>query len=305
MSKSYFQVKDRWYVKVQQALVFALLGVVRTITWPVPTRALSGAAAWVSSGLAMLIPGVRRRALRNLALIWPDMPEEKRRAIARAAAGHFGRLGIEYSRLRRTVRETPFHAEGIDQLQAAKAAGKGAILVTAHFGNWEFARMAAKQQGCETGIIYRAFNNRYLDAYTQGLITACGEPVLQKGRSGMRNLVAHVRKGGFVMILVDQRNSGAPFLDFMGQPAETVTVAADLAAKMGAALIPTRSVRNLEEGRFDVTFEQPITGDDANDMMQKVNDRIGAWVSETPEQWLWYHRRWKSNMRSRERPETE
>ena len=305
VSKSYYMVKDRWYTKLQQAVVFGITFVVRVLTWPVPTPWLSGLAAWVSGRFAMAVPGLRRRALRNLDRVWPDRPKDERRAIARDAAAHFGRLGIEYSRLRRAIREIPFQCSGVEHLQDAKAAGKGAILVTAHYGNWEFARLAAKTAGVETGIIYRAFNNRYLDAYTQRLITSCGEPVLQKGRSGMRELVAHVRRGGFIMILVDQRNSGAPFLDFLGHPAETVTVAADLAAKTGAALIPTRSVRDIANNRFDVTFEPPIPTADPTAMMQQVNDRISAWITERPEQWLWFHRRWKSTLRSRTRPGEE
>ena len=102
-----------------------------------------------------------------------------------------------------------------------------------------------------------------------------------------------------IMILVDQRNSGAPFIDFMGQPAETVTAAADIAVRTGAALIPARAVRDVREERFDVTFEAPVTGTDGLAMMTEVNRRISAWVEEYPVQWFWFHRRWKSNTRSR------
>ena len=117
----------------------------------------------------------------------------------------------------------------------------------------------------------------------------------------MRQLVSHVARGGFVMILVDQRNSGAPFLDFLGHPAETVTAAADLAHRTGAALIPARAVRNVAAGRFDVLFEPPVTGEEPLGMMQQVNDRIGTWITEFPDQWFWFHRRWLSTIRSRAR----
>ena len=174
----------------------------------------------------------------------------------------------------------------------------GAIIVTAHYGNWEAIRVAAKRDGREVGIIYRAFNNRYLDRFTMNMIPDAGSPVLQKG-SGMRQLVQHVRRGGMVMILVDQRNTGAPFIDFMGQPAETVTAAADIAVRTGAALIPARAVRDVAAERFDVTFEKPITGTDSVEMMSEVNRRISAWVEEYPAQWFWFHRRWRSTSRSR------
>ena len=304
MSEGYFLTKDRWTTRAGEWSLYAIAWTLRWVTWPIPTRWLSAMAGRVGGALMMAIPSVRRRALRNLELVWPDRPLQERMAIARGAARQFSRLGVEYARLDRVIREVPVQAQGLEILQAAKEAGKGAVLVTAHFGNWEAARLAAKRAGCETGIIYRAFNNRYLDRFTMNLIPAAGAPVLQKGPKGMRQLVSHVARGGFMMILVDQRNSGAPFLDFLGQPAETVTAAADLAHRTGAALIPARALRNTKDGRFDVTFEAPVTGTDPTEMMQEVNNRIGAWVEEDPEQWFWFHRRWRQTIRSRAKPET-
>jgi KDO2-lipid IV(A) lauroyltransferase len=118
----------------------------------------------------------------------------------------------------------------------------------------------------------------------------------------MRQLVTHVSRGGFVMILVDQRNTGTPFIDFLGRPAETATAAADLALRTGAALIPVCAARDVAARRFDVTFEAPVTGDDPRAMMAEVNRRIGAWIESSPEQWFWFHRRWRTTIRSR-RPE--
>ncbi|MEM7669366.1 MAG: lysophospholipid acyltransferase family protein, partial [Pseudomonadota bacterium] len=176
--------------------------------------------------------------------------------------------------------------------------GTGAILVTGHYGNWEAVRFAAQAMGHQSGIIYRAFNNRYLDRFTLNLIPAVGEPILQKG-GGIRQLFAHVKKGGVVMILVDQRNTGAPYLDFLGKPAETVTAAAEMAAKTGAALIPAVGRRDLAAGKFHVRFETPVAAADPATMMQEVNDRLGAWIIEAPDQWFWLHRRWRTTTRSR------
>lgn len=304
MSESYFQARDRWSTRAGEWVLFAIAWTLRWATWPLSTKWLTAGAGPLGGALMMAIPSVRRRALDNLARVWPDMPEAHRYAIARAAARQFSCLAAEYARLDKMIRDVSIQSQGIEVLDNARKAGKGAILVTAHYGNWEAARLAAMRAGCETGIIYRAFNNRFLDRFTLNLIPCCGEPVLQKGAKGMRSLVTHIARGGFAMILVDQRNSGAPFLDFLGHPAETVTVAADLAHRTGAALIPTRAIRNSAGKGFDVRFETPITGDDPLAMMQDVNDRISSWIAETPEQWFWFHRRWRSTIRSRERPDT-
>ncbi|MEM7059247.1 MAG: lysophospholipid acyltransferase family protein [Pseudomonadota bacterium] len=305
MSESYFLAKDRWTTRAGEWCLYAIAWSLRWLTWPLPTRWLTAIAGPGGGWLMMMVPSVRRRALENLALVWPERPMSERLTIAKKAAQQFCRLSAEYARLDKVIREVPVDVQGLDVLHAAQRAGKGAVLVTAHFGNWEAARLAAKQAGFETGIIYRAFNNRYLDRFTMNLIPCVGTPVLQKGQRGMRRLVTHVARGGFVMILVDQRNSGAPFLNFLGHPAETVTAAADLAHRTGAALIPTRAVRNVEAGRFDVTFEPTIDGDDPLQMMQAVNDRISDWIREFPDQWFWFHRRWRSTIRSRPRPDED
>ena len=302
MSEAYVYQRDRWSTRAAEWVLYALAWLLRWITWPLPTWFLSGMVAPVGALAIMALPKIRRRAYDNLELVWPEKSPVERHRIAWAAARQFTRLSVEYARLDRLVRSVELNVTGTEHLQKALEAGKGAVLVSAHYGNWEAARLAAMQAGAETGIIYRAFNNRYLDRFTMDLIPCAGAPVLQKGRQGMRQLVSHVARGGFVMILVDQRNSGAPFLDFLGHPAETVTAAADLAARTGAALIPARAVRNVAARRFDVSFEPAIQGEDPEAMMQSVNDRISAWVEEHPEQWFWFHRRWRHTWKSRGQP---
>lgn len=303
MSKSYYQVKDRWSVRAGQYLVYLLSLSVQRVLSVLPIWPVAGAFAWLGGWLTLALPGVRRRGERNLALIWPHLDRRAQRRLIRQAGAHFVRLAAEYSQLRRMAAEIEIRVDGIDHLRAAKASGKGAVLVTAHYGNWEAVRIAAKRMECEVGIIYRAFNNRYIDRFTMDLLPSAGTPVLQKGREGMRAMMAHVARGGLVLILVDQRTSGAPYIDFMGHPAETVTVAAELARRTGAALIPVRGRRDVAARRFDVMIEAPIAPDDGVTMMQAVNARIGAWVEETPEQWLWFHRRWRSTIRSRQHPD--
>ena len=305
MSEGYPSIRERWTTRAGEWVLYALAWTARMLTWPIPTWTLSGLLAPIGGWLCLMLPAVRRRADANLALIWPHQSPAERRTMIRRAGAQFTRLAVEYARLDWFVRRMDLDVRGQEHLDAAKAAGKGAILVSAHYGNWEAARLAAKQHGFESGIIYRAFNNRYLDRFTMDLIPITGEPVLQKGRQGMRKLVAHVARGGVVMILVDQRNSGAPFLDFMGKPAETVTAAADLALRTGAALIPVRARRDVANRKFDVAFEEPVTGETSEAMMQDVNDRVSAWVEQHPEQWFWFHRRWKSNTRSRPLPNAD
>lgn len=295
----YLWTRDRWHVRAREWILFALAYGFRFVTRPIGVWTLGAAAAPIGALVARLVPGFRRRASANLALVWSDRPAAERRRLIGAAGASFARLCVEYAHLDRFARGLKLDIRGAEVLAEARAAGRGAVLVTAHYGNWEAVRLAARAAGIECGIIYRAFNNRYLDRFTLRLIRLAGEPVLQKGRTGMRELVRHVRAGGAILILVDQRNSGAPFLPFLGQPAETVTAAAALAKATRAPLVTTVARRDSRARSFEVRFERPVEVSDPEAAMAEVNARIGAWIEEEPDQWFWFHRRWRANRRSR------
>jgi len=297
--QAYVWARDRWTVRAGEWCLFALARGFRAATWLVPIWTLTGIAAALGRGLTPLVGKARRRAEANLALVWPDRPGADRRRLVRETGAAFLRLCVEYAHLDRWARSVALDIEGADRLDSASGAGKGIVIVTAHYGNWEAIRLAALRQGVECGIIYRAFNNRYLDRFTVALIGGLGRPVLQKGKTGMRELVGHLRRGGAIMILVDQRNSGAPFLPFLGEPAETVLAAANLARLTGAALIPAVGRRDAARRRFSVRFETPVAPDRPEAMMTAVNARISGWIEAEPAQWFWFHRRWRATGRSR------
>lgn len=239
-----------------------------------------------------LLPA-KRRILDNLDLLTDSYQPPDRDWLVREASASIAQLAMEYTWLDRiAARPDLLTIEGGQHFQNAAAAGKGIVLVSAHFGNWELARIAAAGLGHPSGIIYRRFDNPLFDARAQRTISPIGEPVLQKGVSGMRDLVRHVRKGGVMLILVDQRAGGEPLLPFLGRGAETALAPAALAAKTGAALMPVRAMRS--QAGYEVRFETPVAADRPEAMMSEVNDRISAWIRETPEQWFWFHRRWKT-----------
>jgi KDO2-lipid IV(A) lauroyltransferase len=108
-----------------------------------------------------------------------------------------------------------------------------------------------------------------------------------------------------VAILVDQnvQEQDGIFVEFFGRPAATTTVAAALAVKTGCALLPVHcEVR--PDGRYKFVYGRPLewttTGnrqDDIARLTQELTTVIEGWVRERPEQWLWMHRRWKTQPR--------
>ena len=141
--------------------------------------------------------------------------------------------------------------------------------------------------------VYRSHNNPYFDADFKAALEVVRPAAFAKGKEGMRGLIRHVRKGGVAAVLVDQKQTGAPKIPFLGHPAETTTSVAKLAAATGALLIPT-VCRRLSDGvSFEVLLGDPVPHGDEEEMMRAVNDQLSAWIDETPEQWCWYHRRWR------------
>jgi KDO2-lipid IV(A) lauroyltransferase len=249
--------------------------------------------------------------LGNLRLAFPELAESERRAIARRTFLNLGRMITDFLRvpiLSKEELERLFVYEGWDGFERAKAAGRGVIACTAHFGNFDLLAAAQTLRGVPVTMISRQMgksgaNDLWREARRRSGVE---DLVVQKGetlKAAMRAL-----KGGRVLGYVIDQNQPrrhAVFPTFFGVPAATAATPVWLALRTGAAVIFTLSVP-LEDGRHKVVVEGPLevpdTGDRARDVlafMQDLNDRLERWVRRHPDQWYWLHRRWKT------RPEGE
>lgn len=181
---------------------------------------------------------------------------------------------------------------GLAALEAARARGKGAIIVSGHFGQWEAIRADLKARGMETGAVYRPQQNRHYQRRLLAGIEAGGKPILETGKHGTRALIDHLRRGGFVAILLDEKTPDGARLPFLGQNALTSLAAARLALKYDIPMVPAYGTRVGQSSRFIVEFEAPIPPTDALTMTRAFNDSLSARIVETPDQWYWMLRRW-------------
>ncbi len=237
------------------------------------------------------------RMLENLDYVWPDMPEPKRRAIAASAADNVGRALIEHysmpelaSRMATVVPTGP----GVDLLHRCQADGRPVVLMTGHFGNYEAARVCLIAQGIALGGLYRPMENPYINRHYVASVESLGSgPLFPQGRQGMGQLLRHLKGGGASMILNDLYVGNGIDMDFLGRPAMTSLSAAELALKLGAALIPFYGIRQPDGLTFAVEVEAEIPASDAGTMTAAFNRSIEARITAQPEQWFWIHRRWK------------
>ena len=272
-----------------------IVGLIR-LALVLPYKTRIAFVGWVVQHVIGPVAGYRARALDNLAMIWPQMPQERRAEIASKCLNNVGRSFIENYSARdfpkRMAKNTPTGA-GVAALEKAAEQGKPVILVTGHYGNYEAMRACLVARGYDIGGLYRNMKNPYFNAHYVQTMEAFGGPVFPQGRRGTAGFVRHLKEGGQLVLLFDQHVFGAPALDFLGQPANTALSAAELALRYDALLIPFYGIRQADGVSFDTVLEAPVPHSDAATMTQALNDSLTARVKADPEQWFWVHRRWR------------
>lgn len=272
------------------------LRLLHLLTRPLSARARYTVNAWFGRRLLLNLPRISRRVDENLRLIFPQMPAAERARILRDYAGNAANtiLELRHSAAMLTDRSR-YDVEGeagLAALDRARAEGRGALIVSGHFGQWEAIRAVLKARGMETGAIFRPHNNMFFNRDMVPHFEAFGKPIFPKGPQGMRALIRHVSQGGFAAVLLDQKTWDGEVLDFLGQPATTATGIAEMALRYDLPLVPAYGIRLPCHTRFRVVFEAPVSGDDARAVTQALNDSLAARVREAPAQWHWAHRRW-------------
>jgi KDO2-lipid IV(A) lauroyltransferase len=240
----------------------------------------------------------------NLRRAFPSWDDSRLLRTARGVYRHFGRVILDILWLQGRRREEVLSfidVEGAEHVEEAKRAGKGMILATAHAGNWELHGLGHGFFFEPIGVVARPLDNPRLDARLCSMRTQGGNTVIYKNRA-LAQTIRLLRAGKGVAILIDQNVQARDgiYVDFFGRKAATTTVAAALGVKTGCALIPCYSQLKADS-RYRLVYERPVhwlpTGDRASDiaqLTQLLTSRIEAWVREVPEQWLWIHRRWKT-----------
>lgn len=240
--------------------------------------------------------GYRKRALDNLAHVWPGMSDAQKRRIADAVADNAGRTMIEnydVAGLRDRMATATLSGAGLPEIEAARDAGRPVLFLTGHYGNFEAPRAALVARGYRIGGLYRPMSNPFFNAHYARNMHALSGPVFEQGRRGTMGLLRHIKDGGMGVLLFDVYDSAGVTFDFMGQPAPTLTSAADIALRTGALLVPFFGIRQPDGVSFEAVFDAPIPHGDPVEMMKAASAALEARIHADPGQWFWIHRRWK------------
>ena len=279
-------------VRAGQAIVCAL---------PAGAARESGAAL---GAFAFSVLRVRRDlAVRQIsAALGPGLPRVEAERIALGAYRNFGRMTFEYARFPRLTRrdvETVVSVTGAEHLRDALARGKGAVLVAAHYGNWEIAAALATM-GYPVSFLVGEQHNALVDALMNRLRQGLGVETIPLTGS-LRGVFRALRANRIVAMLSDQ-DAGRTgiFVDFFGRSASTPYGPARFAVATGAALLPGVAVRR-PGGRHELVIAPPVAAPEgvppeeaARVLTQAYTSVFEEFIRLHPDHYFWMHRRWKT-----------
>jgi KDO2-lipid IV(A) lauroyltransferase len=269
----------------------------------VPLAALRATGAALGAAALALGRRDRTNARLHLRLAYPDADEAWRECVLRSAARHFGLLLGEVAWLwsappRAILARTRF--EGLEHLRGPLSPERGAVLVTAHCGNWEWMMLALCAAGVPMSVAAREVYDPRLDEIARRLRGRFGGETELRGEQAGRRLAGALRRGRVVGLLIDQDiDTPGVFAQFFGRPAWTPVGAAALALRLRAPVVSGFATR-MPDGSMRLAFAPPVAtadlaaGDEAAARLTAaMTARIEAQVRSHPEQWVWMHRRWR------------
>lgn len=257
----------------------------------------------LGSLLYLTLGRYRRVAHKNLALVYgAEKSEAERTRMAKAVFRHFGEMAAEFIKLPQLSREqldTLITVKGEENLKQALTMGRGVMIMTGHFGNWEALARWFTTHDYKLNVVARRANDPEADKILQGTRSESGAQVMARGNSA-RGVLQSLKKNELVGLLPDQ-NAADVFVPFLGQTTGTVDGPAVIHLKTQAPLVFSWCARTPED-RFEITFEPPVviapTSDregDIHTVMTLINSRLEAQIRRHPTQWLWLHDRWKAS----------
>ena len=247
-----------------------------------------------------LLPQYRRLALRNLEIAFgAEKTAGERRRMARK---HFKTLGGNLLASIRVARMSAEEVRSVGEMEGEEIPrrliekGQGIVFVLAHLGNWEFmSQLTPLLVPGPLGTIYQRLGNRFIDADFRASRARLGLQLFER-KEGFQGALKMIRAGGGVGVLADQHAGDAGvWCPFFGRLASTSSLAAMLALRAGAVVLPV-TITTLRPGRWRMTFEKALSFDtrDVEELTAIINLNLEERIRRAPEDWFWVHNRWKT-----------
>lgn len=284
---------------------FAAVWTILKLLGILPLRTARGVAVMVARALLFCRPRLRRIAMENLRLAFPEWTDAKRRETIRGMARNLGWMAAEFARFPSLTRENIGELvamAGCENFDVARRAGKGVIFLTGHMSAWELAPFAHALYGYPLSFLARAIDNERVNGLIDSYRCLSGNRPIEKNNAA-RAALRVLREGGTVGVLADQNTSvdEGVFVNFFGVAAATTTGLVRMARHTGAAVVPGFLSWDAAAGRYRLEFKPAVemqhSDDEAADMREnagRCNRVIEEHIRAHPDEWLWVHKRWKN-----------
>lgn len=191
---------------------------------------------------------------------------------------------------------------GLEKVEAFQKMNQPFMLFLGHQANWDFVIRKINDIYPKFGITYRAANNPYVDKrILKERANDTSITMIAKGPSGAKSIIRAIKSGASIAMLVDQKMNNGIEVPFFGFPAMTAVALARLSLQYKYPIVPLQIVRIGKSSNFELILHDPlepsITKDNEKDcynIMLEVNKTLEQWIREKPEQWFWFHNRWKN-----------
>lgn len=292
-------------LRVRERLEYAAVWLLLTMIGAMPRPLARFAGARAAAFLLRLRPGLRRAAMENLRLAFPEWSKKQRRAAIRGMVRQLGWMGAEFAHFPSYTKkniERIVLLDGFENFASAQGRGKGVLFLTGHMSAWELAPFAQALFGYPLHFLVRAIDNPRVDALVTRYRCLSGNSPIEKNQSA-RAVLKVLAAGGTVGILADHNTllSEGVFVDFFGIPACTTAGLARFALHTDAAVVPGFLHWDAALRKYRLCFEPAVelvrTGNDATDICentQRFTRVVENCIRRNPDQWLWLHRRWKT-----------
>lgn len=241
-----------------------------------------------------------QRALENLRLVLPGLGAERHAAILDRMWDNLGRVSAEYAHLGQLMGDPGrIRVTGLEQCRAQMRKGRGGILLSAHYGNWELSNVFGQRLGLTQANVHKPLRNPALeDLYRKCRASTIAGPLISASSRSLRQMMTLINKGVYIGMLADHKLDDGLLLPFLGIPALTNHAPAVLARRLNVPIFIGRVIREVG-ARFSLEC-RPVPVDvsadwqvDVESTTHRINDIVSGWIRERPEQWCWVHRRWK------------
>jgi KDO2-lipid IV(A) lauroyltransferase len=244
----------------------------------------------------------------NLTAAFPEKSSAEIEAILAGVWDNLGRAAAEFAHLDSVWDYDVEHPErsrievtgrSLELFEKLRDDGKPALIFASHLGNWELAAVAAVAHGLDTAVLYRRPNIEAADRIVEEIRSVKMGQLVAAGSSAPFKLAKALQDGKHVGMLIDQHFTKGVDVTFFGRTAKANPLLAKLLRQIECPLHGARVIR-LPNGRFraELTEEiEPVRDAagriDVQGTMQACTSVVEGWIRETPEQWLWLHRRWR------------